>query len=286
MVDDCVLLAGDACHTHSSGAAQGMNTGVHDAINLSWKLGGVIRGWYKPDILHTYESERRPVAQTLIQQDRDYASLISGNTNSKALGGDSNQELANLMRDSAMFVSGVGIGYDENLINLATNSGCLITGKRPDDALLYGPGRTVPVRLQQLTPNTGGFWVLVFAGNPEITRPRLRALRSHLDSSCSLAQNLPLGLVKFMTIIHGRKAQVEEALGTQGFGVVYYDHDAIVQERYGFTETEGGIAVLRPDGYLCFATTLDQGHEIDSYFRGLVKELSAPATPPQGLVEE
>lgn len=43
---DRVLLAGDAGHTHSSGAGQGMNTGMHDAVNLGWKLAGVLKGWY------------------------------------------------------------------------------------------------------------------------------------------------------------------------------------------------------------------------------------------------
>ena len=41
-----VLIAGDAAHTHSSGSTQGMNTGVQDAANLSWKLSGALKGWW------------------------------------------------------------------------------------------------------------------------------------------------------------------------------------------------------------------------------------------------
>lgn len=62
----CVFLAGDACHTHSSGAAQGMNTGIHDSINLAWKLSLVLRGMALPSILETYENERLPNVQKLI----------------------------------------------------------------------------------------------------------------------------------------------------------------------------------------------------------------------------
>lgn len=47
-VKDCVFLAGNACHTHSSSAAQGMNTGIHDAVNLGWKLSLVLQGVARP----------------------------------------------------------------------------------------------------------------------------------------------------------------------------------------------------------------------------------------------
>ncbi|EXJ65593.1 uncharacterized protein A1O5_11120 [Cladophialophora psammophila CBS 110553] len=135
MINDCVLLAGDASHTHSSGAAQGMNTGIHDAINLSWKLGGVLSGWFKPEILQTYDSERRPIARTLIEHDKQYSTLISGDKVDKVFEGDVNQLLANLMRNTADFVLGLGIGYEENMINLSPNAGCLSAGHRSDDAI-------------------------------------------------------------------------------------------------------------------------------------------------------
>ena len=66
-----ILIAGDAAHTHSSAAAQGMNTGLHDAVNLSWKLAGVIKGWFKDSVLESYTIERRFHAQKIIEQDRD-----------------------------------------------------------------------------------------------------------------------------------------------------------------------------------------------------------------------
>jgi len=65
-VKDRIFLAGDAAHTHSSDAAQGMNTGLHDAVNLSWKLAGFITGWLTEKVLETYNTERRPIAQRII----------------------------------------------------------------------------------------------------------------------------------------------------------------------------------------------------------------------------
>jgi 2-polyprenyl-6-methoxyphenol hydroxylase-like FAD-dependent oxidoreductase len=56
-----VLLAGDAAHVHSPAGAQGMNSGLQDAVNLGWKLALVASGWARPALLDTYGAERRPV---------------------------------------------------------------------------------------------------------------------------------------------------------------------------------------------------------------------------------
>lgn len=73
-----IFLAGDAAHTHSSGSAQGMNTGTHDAVSLGWRLAGLLNGWYKPEVLATYTTERKAAAETLIENDKIISGLISG----------------------------------------------------------------------------------------------------------------------------------------------------------------------------------------------------------------
>lgn len=55
-----------------------MNTGIHDATNLAWKLAGELKGWYNPSVLQTYEAERRPSAQKLIEIDKSGSAAISG----------------------------------------------------------------------------------------------------------------------------------------------------------------------------------------------------------------
>ncbi|MFF7678169.1 FAD-dependent oxidoreductase [Actinacidiphila glaucinigra] len=57
-----VLMAGDSCHEMSPTGAFGSNTGIQDAHNLAWKLAAVTGGWAGPELLETYEAERRPVA--------------------------------------------------------------------------------------------------------------------------------------------------------------------------------------------------------------------------------
>jgi flavin-dependent dehydrogenase len=73
-----VFLAGDAVHTHSPKAGQGMNVSMQDGYNLGWKLGLVVKGIAQPSILKTYQSERRRIAQDLIAFDHKFSRLFSG----------------------------------------------------------------------------------------------------------------------------------------------------------------------------------------------------------------
>ncbi|GAA5152692.1 FAD-dependent monooxygenase [Microbacterium pseudoresistens] len=72
-----VFLTGDACHTHSAKAGQGMNVSMQDGFNLGWKLGSVLTGRSPESLLATYAAERRPVAQQLIDFDREWSSLMA-----------------------------------------------------------------------------------------------------------------------------------------------------------------------------------------------------------------
>jgi 2-polyprenyl-6-methoxyphenol hydroxylase-like FAD-dependent oxidoreductase len=62
-----VFLAGDAAHVHSPAGAQGMNTGIQDAVNLGWKLALTLRGVTDPALLDTYEAERAPIGRTVLR---------------------------------------------------------------------------------------------------------------------------------------------------------------------------------------------------------------------------
>ena len=72
-----VFLTGDACHTHSAKAGQGMNVSMQDGFNLGWKLGSVVSGLAPASLLSTYAAERRPVAQQLIDFDKEWSSLMA-----------------------------------------------------------------------------------------------------------------------------------------------------------------------------------------------------------------
>jgi len=61
-----VFIAGDACHTHSPKAGQGMNVSMQDGFNLGWKLASVLRNRCAPSLLHSYSAERQAIARELI----------------------------------------------------------------------------------------------------------------------------------------------------------------------------------------------------------------------------
>ena len=72
-----VFIAGDACHTHSPKAGQGMNVSMQDAFNLGWKLAAVLQGRSAPTLLHSYSAERQAIAEELIDFDRAWSKMLS-----------------------------------------------------------------------------------------------------------------------------------------------------------------------------------------------------------------
>ncbi|MAZ99455.1 MAG: phenol 2-monooxygenase [Rhodospirillaceae bacterium] len=116
-----VFIVGDACHTHSPKAGQGMNVSMSDSFNLGWKLVSVLRGQASLSLLHTYSSERRAVAKELIDFDREFSRLFNTKTslNSRKL---IEKEVVDPERLQSYFVkharytAGVEIQYNQSLV--------------------------------------------------------------------------------------------------------------------------------------------------------------------------
>src|SRR5690606_34822040 len=72
-----VFIAGDACHTHSAKAGQGMNVSMQDGWNLGWKLGHVLVGRAPESMLDTYSAERQGIAPNLTDFDREWSTLMA-----------------------------------------------------------------------------------------------------------------------------------------------------------------------------------------------------------------
>lgn len=107
-----VFLMGDACHTHSAKAGQGMNVSMQDAFNLGWKLGAVLTGRSPASLLSTYSAERQPIAQELIDFDRKWSSLMAR----KADEIEDPQELADFYLATCEFPSGFMTRYAPSVI--------------------------------------------------------------------------------------------------------------------------------------------------------------------------
>ena len=110
--DPRVFLTGDACHTHSAKAGQGMNVSMQDGFNLGWKLGHVLTGLSPASLLSTYSAERQPVAQQLIDFDREWSSLMARKPEDIS----DPQELATFYLGTAEFPSGFMTQYGPSMI--------------------------------------------------------------------------------------------------------------------------------------------------------------------------
>ena len=109
-----VFIAGDACHTHSAKAGQGMNVSMQDAFNLGWKLVSVLEGRAKPELLRTYSTERHAIAQGLIDFDKEWSKIMASppkDPNRPELGGVDPAELQAYFVKSGRYTAGVATHY-------------------------------------------------------------------------------------------------------------------------------------------------------------------------------
>ncbi|KAJ6789981.1 hypothetical protein PWT90_02937 [Aphanocladium album] len=268
--DEFVLLAGDAAHTHSSAFAQGMNTGVHDATNLAWKLAGALKGWYRPAVLATYAAERRHAAEKLVSIDRLAAQAISGVApeHLAAAGLTAREAFHSIMDANMSFTVGLGVDYLPSVISRAATATTLVAGARSQDALVQAPGPALPMRLHGVThrDNRGRWSVLVFAGRPHETRDAFVSLRGRVIAAESFwaRHETKLNLV---TIVVGAGSSAWALLDGPAVGNLYFDVQSHAHERYGVYEGLGAIVVVRPDGMVGFAAPLAEVEAVEDFFQ-------------------
>ncbi|KAJ9474521.1 hypothetical protein PHBOTO_004988 [Pseudozyma hubeiensis] len=117
---DRVFIAGDACHTHSPKAGQGMNTSMQDTYNLTWKIASVVKGVSPRSILPTYEMERKQIAQDLITFDHKFSRLFSGKPakDEADAAGISMSEFQRAFEAGNRFASGLSVNYQRSLLTV------------------------------------------------------------------------------------------------------------------------------------------------------------------------
>ncbi|MET8152531.1 FAD-dependent monooxygenase [Actinoplanes sp. NPDC049668] len=109
-----VLLAGDAAHIHPPIGGQGLNLGVQDAVNLGWKLAAQVRGWAPEPLLDTYQAERRPVAEDVLDNTRAQTELLTDEPGPRALRRLFTElmEIDEVNRRLLEKITAIGIRYD------------------------------------------------------------------------------------------------------------------------------------------------------------------------------
>ncbi|KAK5663247.1 hypothetical protein OQA88_3674 [Cercophora sp. LCS_1] len=179
------FLAGDASHTHSPKAAQGMNTSMHDAWNLGWKLNLAVRGLAKQDLLASYEEERRKIALDLVNFDYEHANQIAA--------GDA-IALAENFKTNVRFISGVGAEYPDNAINMVEPQSWVMGEAKP--GCLLPPAKLTryidsnPVDAQLDIPMLGQFRIYLLMWDVHQSRIFLDAFCEAIAGQDSLIYQL------------------------------------------------------------------------------------------------
>jgi phenol 2-monooxygenase (NADPH) len=184
-----VFIAGDACHTHSPKAGQGMNVSMQDSFNLGWKLASVILGRAIPKILHSYSDERRAIAKELIDFDREFARMFSASPADPADPNSVGVDPAEFQRyfvQQGRFTAGTATQYRQSLIcaepshqHLAEG---MTIGMRFHSAPVVRLADARPVHLGHALKADGRWRLLAFApaGDPMAPAAAIRSLCAFL----------------------------------------------------------------------------------------------------------
>jgi 3-(3-hydroxy-phenyl)propionate hydroxylase len=156
--DRRVLLAGDAAHIHYPAGGQGLSLGVHDAVNLGWKLAEVIKGTSPDDLLDSYQAERHPVTARTLRHTMALTALQRGDERSRALA----EECARLAQidEARIWLAGIVSGLD---VHYELGEGHPLLGRRMPD-LDLAPAAGGPVRVFELLRD--GKPLLINLGEP------------------------------------------------------------------------------------------------------------------------
>ena len=236
-----VFVAGDAAHIHSPAGGQGMNTGLQDAANLAWKLAATIAGG-SAALLDTYDTERRPVGQQVVETSDKMFSAAAGQTGWEASLRD---WLAGPLTAAISRVDAVQHRAFRKLSQLEITYGpnAFLGDERP--AL----GKTGPA-VGHRAPNAAiahhrdvfdllagyGFTVLALSRKP-LERDEAHRLADTLDTLAT--DRVTVHLVTRLAV--GRDARVVAATSADVF------------EAYGLKDREAqAIYLIRPDGYVAW----------------------------------
>lgn len=209
-----VFLAGDAAHVHSPAGGQGMNTGIQDAYNLSWKLAAVLDG-ADNTLLDTYEAERIPVARAVLEDSTHKMQRTTATTTRSSNNGLS-AALGSIVDD---ITTGLPVGYPDSPLTLRIKQhpdATVLPGDRVQDvAGLHGTA--FDGTLFDLTQ--GPQWTLLAVNHPQPLQLD-HAKPSHLH-------------------VH--------RIGTSTGNDIT---DSIGAFKHHYQATTGELLLIRPDGYL------------------------------------
>lgn len=290
-----VFIAGDACHTHSAKAGQGMNVAMADAWNLGWKLAAALRGIARPELLRTYSDERRAVAQELIDFDREFARMFSTAPKEGDGEGVDPAEFQRYFVAQGRFTAGVATRYEPSIITGRAEFQHLATGfpvgMRFHSAPVIRVADARPLQLGHVARADGAWRLYVFADKADPTDPGSRALGlfEYLASEQSpLARHTPDqaspdSVIDVRAVFQqGHRDLAVENLapvllprkGT--FGLVDYekafspDPAADIFDTRGIDRERGCMVLVRPDQYVAQVLPLHTHQTLTEFLAGVL----------------
>jgi phenol 2-monooxygenase len=301
-----VFIAGDACHTHSPKAGQGMNVSMQDAFNLGWKLAAVLRGRSGPELLHSYSGERQVVAQQLIDFDRVWAKMFSERPKDPAhpgAGGITPADFLARFEAGGRYTAGVATRYAPSALVGESRHASLATGfpigERFHSAPVVRLADAKPMQLGHVARADGRWRLYVFADRADPRDPQSRFHRfgeamAEVDSP--LRRFTPAGAdLDAVFDIRGIVQQGHRDLSITDLaeifrppkgrlGLVDYEKafcpdlksgDDIFDLR-GIDRDAGCVVVVRPDQYVGNVLPLDAVDDLRDYFGGHLLAVPAP----------
>lgn len=290
-----VFIAGDACHTHSAKAGQGMNVSMQDAFNLGWKLAAVLEGRSDASLLHSYTAERQAVAQDLIDFDRFWSAFIAQPTldpEHPERGGVTADEMQAEFARQGRYTAGLATKYAPSALTGHDAHQDLAPGFEIGTRFHSAPVvRVADARVIQLghAHTADGRWRLYLFGDEGGVE--LRALLDWLgeSSEAPLQRFTPEGAdVDSVIDVHGifhvhhhhvDLRTVPELLlpRTGPLGLQDWEKVWAMGERADiFTERgigpDGAVVVVRPDQYVAHVFPLTAREELTDFFGGILLE--------------
>ena len=293
----CVFIAGDACHTHSPKAGQGMNVSMQDGFNLGWKLASVLMGRCSPQVLHSYSAERQAIAKELIDFDRKFAEMFSAQPKTADDPDGEGVDPAEFQRyfvQQGRFTAGTATRYKPSLISaepvwqhLAKG---LVVGMRFHSAPVIRLADAKPLHLGHTVKADGRWRLFLFAGSDDrgASSSRVRALCEFLADSpqSPVRQYTPAG-ADIDSVIDVRaifqQGHRELAIETMPAFLLppkgrygLRDYEKIfcpdlksgndIFEMRGIDRQQGCVVVVRPDQYIAHILPLDAQDDLAAFF--------------------
>lgn len=175
--DNRVFLTGDAFHTHSPKAGQGMNVSLQDGYNIGWKLGMILTGKATPELLKTYNVERGKTAADLIDFDRFFTKLFS----MKASKGEkmTPEQFSQAFIKSGRYTAGLTAKYEDSSLTSSAGStqslaANVVVGMRFPNAQVVRFCDAKAMPLVQSLKADGRWRVIFFAGRIGVPQTLVR----------------------------------------------------------------------------------------------------------------